>query len=618
MKNIHFKHQAPYSKKISALCLSLSLLIGSAYIPIFAESEKAEITGQFFEFDSGNTYDFNSKEGLIKPEEAKTYGNFFIQGNISAVNNKEGIPCYEVEDGNLTFFYNYGDSLLKADTDEWHLTEDKSKSVGDIKLDSDIRKGALIVQTSRNRKNWINAQTICNAFSETPVRTDAVYTTTDIQLLDGCYYRFIVAYETAVRTEESSILFINRDKYDHKKYAEVYEFYAASKDGMANAVNTDQTFSLGEKVRVKNFDSYSGAESIGKGDPHYGWDLGNFFVSGYTDKTVDSEDNPVFLKNVGDKVTLWFRLNQDINKLNGKDNLSITADKEGYDQYFETPKMEFGKGVLITRFTDHNNVKSEPTYYTKYLEANATTNEDTKVQLFEEGNYEVALDYEVTKDELLDKVGHYRIFFKFSVRNGNCMVYPFDTATGGELSNSSITENGFRLDLAKSKYLKINLKKEILKDSADGLVEDTRFNGPAKDGAEYTDEGIYTITVNNPYTGQVSTKKIYVGTNDILKAAVTMGMPVSDVKNLIAEGATISEDGTLQLSSVQSAQEQVSPVSKKEETSKMNPAIWAIIAAGLLLLAGAIVFWAKKYKASNTAEDTFQSDLPDNKGGKEK
>lgn len=46
----------------------------------------------------------------------------------------------------------------------------------------------------------------------------------------------------------------------------------------------------------------------------------------------------------------------------------------------------------------------------------------SKVQLFEEGDYEVALDYEVTKDELIGKTGHYRIFFKFSVRNGT--VWP--------------------------------------------------------------------------------------------------------------------------------------------------------------------------------------------------
>ena len=113
-----------------------------------------------------------------------------------------------------------------------------------------------------------------------------------------------------------------------------------------------------------------------------------------------------------------------------------------------------------------------------------------------------------------------------------------------------MTENGFRLDLAKSRYLKINLKREILKDSADGLIEDTRFNGPAKDGAEYTDEGIYTITVNNKYTGQFTTKKIYVGTNKILRAHMVTGLPILEINNLVSEGAKIAEDGTIQLAAV--------------------------------------------------------------------
>ncbi len=281
----------------------------------------------------------------------------------------------------------------------------------------------------------------------------------------------------------------------------------------------------------------------------------------------------VFLKNVGDKVTLWFKLNQNIDGLNGKDNLSVTADSEGYDQYFETPKMDFGRGVLIIRYTDHNNVKAELTIYTNYLEANATVGADTKVQLFEEGDYEVALDYEITSDELIDKVGHYRIFFKFSVRNGNCMVYPFDVKTGSELTNSSMTENGFRLDLAKSRYLKINLKRETLKDSADGLVEDTRFNGPAKDGAEYTDEGIYTITVSNEYTGQFTTKKIYVGTNNILRAYMTTGLSIPEINGLVADGATIADDGTIQLAAVKPVEESTEPTEEESTTPPSSDAM---------------------------------------------
>ena len=533
----------------------------------FAESGRTEVIGTLYEFGKDSDYDLQENSSSSTTNASDAYGAFYLEGNISSVGEKSGIPAYEVSDGNLDVFYNYGDTLLNADEDSWHLVEDKSKKMAGLKLDTDILKGAIVVQTSADRRNWVNAETMCNAFSDVPIRTSSIYTTADVQLLNGCYYRVIVAYELRIRTEDSNFLFINTDKHEYKKFAEVYEFYAYTNGGENGAADLSQTYSLGERVRVENFDGYYGEAVIDKDDIHYGWELGNLFVSGYTDEVTDSEGNIVFLKNVGDKVTLWFNLNENINSLNGKDNLSITADSEGYDQYFETPRMNFGRGTLIIRYTDYNNVKAEPVIYTNYLEANVTVGANTKVQLFEEGDYEVALDYEVTSDELIDKVGHYRIFFKFSVRNGNCMVYPFDVATGNELTNSSLTENGFRLDLAKSRYLRINLKREVLKDSADGLVEDTRFNGPAQDGAEYTDEGIYTITVSNEYTGQLTTKKIYVGTNDILRAYVTTGLSIPEINGLVAQGATIADDGTIQLAAVNS-----SPVTDHEsEADSSDP-----------------------------------------------
>ena len=76
-------------------------------------------------------------------------------------------------------------------------------------------------------------------------------------------------------------------------------------------------------------------------DVHYGWNIGTFYVSGFTDKK-GSEDDLVILKNCGDTVTLWFNLEQDINKLNKNDKLSVCDDKDGYDQnYFSTNLSNF-------------------------------------------------------------------------------------------------------------------------------------------------------------------------------------------------------------------------------------------------------------------------------------
>ncbi len=568
-RKIREKDVASPPPKLAILLIAIAIIICALPMRIFAASEKTEVAGKVYEFDKDSHYEWEESGAGEKTGNSNTYGRFYISGNVSDVSEESKVPSYEVSDGNLEFYYNYGDTLLNAGEDEWHLVNDKSKKVAGMKLSSDIMKGAIIIQTSKDRENWVDVDTICNAFDSTPIRTNSIYTTTDVQLINGCYYRVVIAYKLAIRTEENNFLFVNRDKYDYKKYTEVYEFYAYRDSSESDGADLNQTYSLGTKVKAKNFDGYFGEKLIDEDDIHYGWDIGNFFVSGYTDEVKADDDNMVFLKNVGDKVTLWFKLNQNIDSLDQDKDLSVTADAEGYDQYFETKKMDFGRGALIIRYTDYNNVKAEPTIYTNYLEANASVDADTKVQLFEEGDYEVALDYEVTRNELIDKIGHYRIFFRFSVRNGNCMVYPFDVKTGSELTNSSMTENGFRLDLAKSRYLKINLKRETLKDSADGLVEDTRFNGSAKDGAEYTEEGIYTITVSNEYTGQFTTKKIYVGTNNLLRAYMTTGLSIQEIKDLMEEGATISDDGTIQLTASKSAKDTKESEKETRESSSL-------------------------------------------------
>ena len=191
---------------------------------------------------------------------------------------------------------------------------------------------------------------------------------------------------------------------------------------------------------------------------------------------------------------------------------------------------------MIIRYTDYQNVSHDPIIYTNYLEANAVTGADTKVQLFEEGDYEVALDYKIQYDksklfgQVLPEETYYRMFFKFSVRNGNCMVYPFDALTGAELQNTAVTENGFYLDLARSRYLDINVRRSVIVEGPSGMIEDERFNRPAKDGDQYTAEGIYTISVNNRYTGESTTKTIFVGSDELLQEYIQKGFSMDRLK----------------------------------------------------------------------------------------
>lgn len=289
-----------------------------------------------------------------------------------------------------------------------------------------------------------------------------------------------------------------------------------------------------EKTGLDN--GYYNRLEIGKDDPHYGLSLGKFYVSGFTGVTSQDGENFIFLKTVGDNVELHFELTQDINML-GKDSaVTINQDIGGYDREFGVSPTDFGRGTLIVRFTDYQNNTSEPQVYTDFLAAKASGSADTVISLNEEGDYEVALDYEIKKDNRIlgtaattASYTNYRIYFTFKVRNGNSMVFPFDLETGEELKNTAIVPNGFKLDLAYSRYLDINVKLSTLTEGAAGTVEDVRFNRPARDGEEYKQEGIYTITVKNEYTEQETQKTIYVGNDQKLIDYVTKGLSVEQI-----------------------------------------------------------------------------------------
>lgn len=399
--------------------------------------------------------------------------------------------------------------------------------------------------------------------------------------------------------------------------------------------SNENIFYIGNTVNTGHDTGFSKNDKITEDDPHFGWELGKFYISGYTRIKNSENESPIFLKTVGDTVTLWFELEQNIDKLNDNEELSICDDTNGYDEYFGVEKTDFGKGTLIIRHTDYQNHTVDPVIYTNYLSASAKQNEAVKVELCEEGDYEVALDYEISKTNFnmfgwkpLPSYYNYKVFFKFSVRNGNCMVYPFDVKTGDELTNKSITENGFYLDLAKSRYLNIDIQKQIRKDGAEGLTEDVRFNKPAKDGEEYTDEGIYTITVKNIYTDQTTTKVIYVGTDDVLKAHVATGLSISDVEHQLALGGKVAEDGTLITASNETLpvieetnptdgdsnkKENILSTVNKNQNSNEKPIwfIWLYIAIGLIAITAiiiTIVFIRKKKKAESDNDIYSNSD----------
>lgn len=372
-------------------------------------------------------------------------------------------------------------------------------------------------------------------------------------------------------------------------------------------------WNMGSVVNTGKDNGYSGKESIKSDDPHYGWKLGQFYVQGYSGRQEDENGNPIFLKNVGDEVKLMFDLQQDISKLNGNKDLYICEDTNGYMEKYQIEKTNLKKGTLIIRHTDYQNKVGEPQVYTNYLSAKESDGADTEVLLCEEGDYEVCLLYEIKSDNFLffDGYNNYKIEFKFSVRNGNTMIFPFDTATGQELANSSFTENGFYLDLANSHYLTIQVRREVWTKGADEWVKDTRFNRVVADGEQYTDEGIYTITVTNPYTDATTEKVIYVGTDSLFKAHVVTGLSLEEIEAQVAEGATIDESGNIiPLSApmpdvsedTESENTEQQPTEVQKKTGDILPIILVIV--GVVAIGGVagVIYYKKSKKTENEDE----------------
>lgn len=612
-------------KQVMSVAVALSLVVTSfVSMPLPVKASEIGLKGIQYQFDDDCKYAVKDAKAQSDINGKTQYGEIKLEGNLSGTADKNGFQAYQVSSGVVSIKYTIDVS------DDLNVVDDKVKKVSNADLDSNVLSGAIIVQSSVDGENWLVDKVYTDLLDEDSKFDSLVYESNYVQQACGCYFRVLVAYKTEKLLEESSILFVDTSDYEQTRWAEVYKFYIVDKEqGNANTVNTEpKTVFQDKKYRVKTEkdNGYTGSEEEDSDDPHYGWNLGDFTINGYTAKETDSDNTPVFLKNVGDQVTLWFTLEQDINKLNGNEDLYINEDEKGWDEYFQISKTNFKKGTLIIRQTDAEGADKDPIIFTNYLEANVRTGADTKVKLFEEGDYEVALDYEIKDTSpIIDTVSDYRVFFKFKIRNSNCNIFLFDTETQSELSDRANTENGFRLDYANSKYLDVYVEQKAINFNGTSYSEDTRGNKSAKNGAEYTEEGIYIISVQHDYNNSRTTDKtIFVGSSPIIKALSRNNITINDINNLLAQGYKIDNDGGLvsntgdeleteeeetpseieeTVSTDNTVDETPEPIVKEEtQTAKtINPL--PIGAAAIVALVGVIAFIVKSRKRKSLMAD---------------
>ena len=545
---------------ILMITVFMGMFVDDSFITVYAKEDLIFPIGLQYKFDKSSHYEFANAEITNEIDGFSQFGVLSVLGDIKPISDVNGIAAYEVIEGNVVFSYVHEENSNAEQESSMEFVDDKTKKIDDIEISSNIMKGALILQSSIDGENWITDFTCTDIAGDTKnYAHNNFYITKDLQQINGCFYRVVVAYETRIKLEDKKGKIIKRDDYDYTKYAEVYEFYLINQNensGKTMSAKAAPRKEFSDKVNTGKDTGYDieHAKKVDKDDPHFGWTLGTFTVNGYTRETTRENEEIIFLKTVGDDITLWFTLEQDINCLNGDINLTISEDKNGYDKNYEIKQTDFKHGTLIVKYTDEQGKVHDPVIYTDFLAANTRTGADTKIQLYEEGEYEVALDYEIRNNprqvgpvSVVPTYTNYKMAFRFSIRNGNTMVFPKDLVTGSELEDGAITCNGFLLDLAKSKYLTIDVARESLKvDPLNGTVyTDIRTNSAGKDHGEYSEEGIYTITVKNLYSEEETQKIIYVGDSKYLKVLAHGRISIDDLNEKITQQYEITDDGRL-------------------------------------------------------------------------
>lgn len=262
-----------------------------------------------------------------------------------------------------------------------------------------------------------------------------------------------------------------------------------------------------DPVNAGNNGGYAANNKPASDDPHSGWKLGRFIISGFTEET----DTGVFLKTLGDDITLMFELYEDINCLNGNEKLSIANDSKAIDVPFNYNEKNtaFGAGALLVQHEDFRHNKSPIHPYEDFLFANYSGLVNTSVEINEEGKYNIALDYLIKDNGFLGKTNGYRISFSFEVKNGDGIAFLRNADTLSELQNYSISENGFKVDLAKSHSVKVHVTRKDI--SISGTALDVREDKPASDGESFTKPGYYIVDMTNTETGKTVTKNLFVG-----------------------------------------------------------------------------------------------------------
>ena len=513
------------------------------------------ISGEAYVFSEKG--EFNSKKSIrsyktdSKDEDSRALGKVTLSGDFKKIEGMDN--GFYVNEGNITVSYKINTSYRLNDYNEedWHIYEkDNAKKVEGVELNGKNKSGAIIVRSSFDGKVWCTDEIYRNQFKKDNDAETEIYSTNSIQLVSGCHYQIIIAYKMEKKTGAYAVGKVElKDKHEYRRIEEIYEFYAEGEDKAEfesiNAKNHEKNTISFSDVR-KTDKEYYGNQTMEVKDPMYSRSIGEFLVKGYTYCNEEDSERLVFEKTGADKIAVSFNLVEDIDKLFGNEDLTISYESTANDKELQILPQAFKRGTLIVKYTDTRNKKKEPIIYTNFLEACTTTKADTRILLFEEGSYEIVLDFAILDESKTpDKTTNYKMKFSFEVVNGNAKAFFADTTTNEILDNNAVITDAFKIDFANSKKLKANCiyYKYTLNDNQ--IKETIVSNNAVADGDIFEKSGKYVFTVSSDVGSKESEFVVYIANDKYTKAITQPDMDLESVNQKLKNGYKINEDGSL-------------------------------------------------------------------------
>ena len=203
-----------------------------------------------YEGDEKSNYEMKNGVSTFSYGSA-SIGKFQVTGDISQESTYNGVKAYGVNNNNISFGYVYANSHQNGNKDDWNLLSDLgTKMAGmDLGFGKSIGTGAVVIQKSTDGINWQNVDNgiYCDFFKKNTSGKNDLYKTTEEEIIAGTYYRVLVAYQMQKRIADELI-----DKYEKKRFLEVYQFYICSDRNDVKLRDLDNGNELSSNAAVAN------------------------------------------------------------------------------------------------------------------------------------------------------------------------------------------------------------------------------------------------------------------------------------------------------------------------------------------------------------------------------